>query len=88
MVDGVKQRDRKGWKEREINYGSSGGRRGGPIKAHLPGIYNYIMMLPPPPPVNPLLVLTFSLCLQQRGESLQPVLDSLQNALLLTRPGM
>lgn len=52
MVDRVRQRDRKGWKEREINYQSSSGRKDSPIKAHLSGIYNYIMMHPLPHQVN------------------------------------
>lgn len=46
MGDRVKERDRKGWKERGINYQSSGGRRERPITPYLSGIYNYIMMHP------------------------------------------
>lgn len=46
MGDRVKERDRKGWKERRINYQSSSGRRDSPITPNLSGIYNYIMMHP------------------------------------------
>lgn len=46
MGDRVKERDKKGWKERGINYQSSSGRRDIPITPHLSGIYNYIMMHP------------------------------------------
>lgn len=46
MGDRVKERDRKGWKERGINYWSSSGRRESPITPYLSGIYNYIMMHP------------------------------------------
>lgn len=46
MGDRVKERDRKGWKERGINYLSSSGRRDSPITPNLSGIYNYIMMHP------------------------------------------
>lgn len=46
MGDRVKERDRKGWKERGINYQSSSGRRDSPITPYLSGIYNYIMMHP------------------------------------------
>lgn len=52
MGDRVKERDRKGWKERGINYQSSSGRRDSPIKPYLSGIYNYIMMHPLPHQVN------------------------------------
>lgn len=60
-----------------MNYPSSGGRRGGPIRAHLPGIYNYIM-------IRRLIQSIQSrssrsrLCLKQREESLQPVWFGLQ----------
>lgn len=46
MVDRVKEKDRKGWKERGINYQSSKGRRDSAITPYLCGIYNYIMMHP------------------------------------------
>lgn len=52
MGDRAKERDRKGWEERGMNYQGSSGRRDSPIKPYLSGIYNYIMMHPLPHQVN------------------------------------